>query len=68
MGIHFKNSVPQFYISVASVQNAITFRKPVLSLCRSPERYRSQQPSGFSRSVTVILMTVLKVLRPGRIT
>lgn len=68
MGVHFKGSVPQFYISVASVQNAITFRKPVLSLHRSPERYRSQQARGLSRSVTVILVTVLKVLCPGRIT
>lgn len=67
MGVHFKDSVPQFYISVASVQNAITFRKLVPSLCTSPEGCRSQQAS-VNRSVTVVLMTVLKVLCLGRIT
>ena len=71
MGGHFfKGSVPQFYISVASVQNAITFRKPVLSLHRSPERYRSQQARGLSRSVTVSLESLMPwaynlELKPG---
>lgn len=67
MGVHFKDSVPQFYISVASVQNAITFRKPILSLCTSPEGCRSQQAS-VNRSVIVVLMTVLKILCLGCIT